>query len=382
MNGANDLEAIRVAIDDCDSELVALLAKRKALTEQVGKIKQQKGAPLHVPKREAELIKARRAEADAKGVNPDLVEDILRRMMREAYENQQSELACAAPKMSPVVIVGGQGAMGKLFAKQFRRSGYEVRILDKDNQSQATELLSDAKLVLVSVPINAFELVVNALPTLPDDCILADITSVKQAPLKVLMNKHNGPVVGLHPMFGPDISHWVKQTVVVCEGRMPKQCEGLIKQLKIWGSQLVPMDAKKHDQSMQIIQVMRHLTTFVYGQFLSKQCHSLKELRSCSSPIYQLELMMVGRLFAQSPELYSDIMLAQFNDVEGLLASYQDTFEQTLTKLQQGDKEGLMQSFSQAKHYFSESAKHFLSQSRGLLNKANDAKVLDYEESI
>ncbi len=100
MNGANDLEAIRVAIDDCDSELVALLAKRKALTEQVGKIKQQKGAPLHVPKREAELIKARRAEADAKGVNPDLVEDILRRMMREAYENQQSELACAAPKMS------------------------------------------------------------------------------------------------------------------------------------------------------------------------------------------------------------------------------------------------------------------------------------------
>ncbi|AXQ97360.1 bifunctional chorismate mutase/prephenate dehydrogenase [Pseudoalteromonas piscicida] len=382
MNGANDLEAIRVAIDDCDSELVALLAKRKALTEQVGKIKQQKGAPLHVPKREAELIKARRAEADAKGVNPDLVEDILRRMMREAYENQQSELACAAPKMSPVVIVGGQGAMGKLFAKQFRRSGYEVRILDKDNQSQATELLSDAKLVLVSVPINAFEQVVNELPALPDDCILADITSVKQAPLKALMNKHNGPVVGLHPMFGPDISHWVKQTVVVCEGHLPKQCEGLIKQLKIWGSQLVPMDAKKHDQSMQIIQVMRHLTTFVYGQFLSKQCHSLKELRSCSSPIYQLELMMVGRLFAQSPELYSDIMLAQFNDVEGLLASYQDTFEQTLTKLQQGDKEGLMQSFSQAKHYFSESAKHFLSQSRGLLNKANDAKVLDYEESI
>lgn len=59
------------------------------------------------------------------------------------------------------------------------------------------------------------------------------------------------------------------------------------------GTQLVEMDAKKHDEAMQIVQVMRHLTTFVYGQFLAKQTHSLTEIKSCSSPIYQLELMMV-----------------------------------------------------------------------------------------
>ncbi|WP_440053588.1 bifunctional chorismate mutase/prephenate dehydrogenase [Pseudoalteromonas sp. T1lg65] len=379
MIGNEELDEIRAAIDECDSQLVEILARRKSLTEKVGKIKQQQGAPLHVPKREASLIKARRADASSKGVNPDLVEDILRRMMREAYENQQSELACAAPQLSPVVIVGGQGAMGRLFCQQFKRSGYEVRILDKDNQAEAEQILQDAKLVLISVPINAVEQVVHSLPELPSDCVLADITSVKQHPLRILLEKHSGPVVGLHPMFGPDISHWVKQTIVVCDGRKEQQYHGLLEQLRIWGSQLVKMDAKKHDQAMQIIQVMRHLTTFVYGQFLSKQCHSLKELRSCSSPIYQLELMMVGRLFAQSPELYSDIMLAQFNDVEGLLASYQDTFAQTLDKLKSGDKAGLMASFSQAKEYFSESAKQFLSQSRGLLNKANDAKVLDME---
>jgi chorismate mutase/prephenate dehydrogenase len=87
--------------------------------------------------------------------------------------------------------------------------------------------------------------------------------------------------------------------------------------------------------------------------------------------------MMVGRLFAQSPELYADIMLAQFSDVEGLLASYQDTFATTLEKLQKGDKEALIEGFSEAKSYFSDAASQFLKQSRGLLNKANDAKVLD-----
>ncbi|WP_152086472.1 bifunctional chorismate mutase/prephenate dehydrogenase [Pseudoalteromonas sp. A25] len=377
MASTMDLNELRHGIDACDTELVNLLARRRALTEQVGIIKQQTGAPLHAPEREAELIASRREQAQSLNVNPDLVEDILRRMMREAYENQQGKLACAAPSLSPVVIVGGEGAMGQLFAKQFQRSGYEVRILDRAQQSQAQTLLADAKLVMISVPINAIESVVNSLPELPKDCVLADITSVKQKPLKVLLDKHSGPVVGLHPMFGPDISHWVKQTIVVCHGRMHKACEGLLQQLNIWGSQLVEIDAKKHDQAMQIIQVMRHLTTFVYGQFLSKQCHTLEELRSCSSPIYQLELMMVGRLFAQSPELYSDIMLAQFDDVEGLLASYQDTFANTLDKLQKGDKAALIDAFTQAKQYFSDSAAQFLKQSRGLLNKANDAKVLD-----
>ncbi len=376
MSQTSELALLREKIDACDSALVDLLAQRRELTEQVGKIKQATGAPLHVPQREASLIEARRAQAEHKGVNPDLVEDILRRMMREAYENQQSELACAAPQLSPVVIVGGAGAMGQLFARQLERSGYQVRILDKAQQAEQEAILADAKLVLLSVPINALEQVINELPELPEDCVLADITSVKQAPLQAMMNKHAGPVVGLHPMFGPDISHWVKQTVVVCDGRGEQAYQGLLEQLQIWGCHLANMAAKKHDQAMQIIQVMRHLTTFVYGQFLARQCHTLEELRSCSSPIYQLELMMVGRLFAQSGELYTDIMLAQFDEVEGLLASYQDTFAQTLSRLQAGDKAALMAAFDEAKSYFSDSAQTFLRQSRGLLNKANDAKVI------
>ncbi|MDQ9091238.1 bifunctional chorismate mutase/prephenate dehydrogenase [Pseudoalteromonas haloplanktis] len=377
MADIKELDKLREGIDECDAQLVALLARRNNITEQIGAIKQQTGAPLHAPDREASLLAARRQEALNQGVNPELVEDILRRMMREAYQNQQAKLACSAPQLSPIVIVGGQGAMGQLFAQQFIRSGYEVRILDKEQQSNAQAILAGAKLVMISVPINALEAVVTALPKLDDDCLLVDITSVKQAPLNVLKAVHNGPVVGLHPMFGPDISHWVKQTVVVCEGRNHEVAQGLLSQLQVWGCQLVELDAKKHDEAMQIIQVMRHLTTFVYGQFLAKQSHTLEELRSCSSPIYQLELMMVGRLFAQSPELYSDIMLAQFDNVEPLLAQYQETFASTLTKLKAGDKAALIDAFADAKEYFSDATAHFLTQSRSLLNKANDAKVLD-----
>ena len=90
----SDLAQLRTSIDECDAQLVALLAKRNGITQQIGAIKQQTGAPLHAPDREADLLAARRQEAISQGVNPDLVEDILRRMMREAYQNQQAKLAC------------------------------------------------------------------------------------------------------------------------------------------------------------------------------------------------------------------------------------------------------------------------------------------------
>ncbi|WP_252097624.1 bifunctional chorismate mutase/prephenate dehydrogenase [Pseudoalteromonas sp. NBT06-2] len=371
------LAYLRSQIDACDTELVAILAKRNKITAQVGQIKRDSGEPVYIPEREIQLLKARRAQAQMQGVSGDLVEDILRRMMRESYQNQQSELACVAPDLSPAVIIGGNGVMGQLFVNQLRRSGIEVRILDKEQQISQDEILSGAKLVLVSVPINKMEAIVDALPKLDDDCLLVDITSVKEKPVTAMMNSHSGPVVGLHPMFGPDIEHWVKQIIVVCRGRGDIKIDSLLAQLKIWGTQLVEMDAKKHDEAMQIVQVMRHLTTFVYGQFLAKQTHSLTEIKSCSSPIYQLELMMVGRLFAQSPGLYADIMLAQFYNVESLLEDYKDIYQQTLVKLKNGDKAGLIAGFSDAKSYFSDSAELFLKQSRALLNKANDSKVLD-----
>ena len=192
----SDLSQLRDGIDECDAQLVALLAKRNAITQKIGAIKQQNGAPLHAPEREAALLAARRDEAIKQGVSPELVEDILRRMMREAYQNQQAKLACAAPDLSPIVIVGGQGAMGQLFAQQFIRSGYEVKILDKDQQNDAKAILAGAKLVMISVPINALEAVVAKLPKLDDDCLLVDITSVKQSPIKALKAAHSGPVVG------------------------------------------------------------------------------------------------------------------------------------------------------------------------------------------
>ena len=139
--------------------------------------------------------------------------------------------------------------------------------------------------------------------------LLADLTSVKRAPLAKMLDVHKGAVLGLHPMFGPDIASMAKQVVVRCDGRFSERYEWLLEQIQIWGAKIYQIDAAEHDHNMTYIQALRHFSTFANGLHLSKQPVNLSNLLALSSPIYRLELAMIGRLFAQDAALYADIIM-------------------------------------------------------------------------
>ena len=374
---SQQLNTLREGIDELDSQLVELLAKRSALTTQVGQIKAEAGMPVYVPEREKALITSRRAQAEAQGVSPDLTEDLLRRIMRESYHTQNNRYRCVNPSLGQVVVIGGAGALGKVFVGLFERSGYQVTVVEQEDwqSGDAHQTLSQAALVIVAVPINVTEHVIAQLTMLPEDCILADITSIKDKPLKAMLEAHQGPVVGLHPMFGPDAPGMIKQVVVVCDGRQQQRYRWLIDQMRIWGATIHQSTSQEHDKAMAYIQVMRHFNTFVYGAHLKGENPDLESLTMFSSPIYRLELAMVGRLFAQAPALYADII---FNNPDNfaLLRRFYDRFGLALTLLEQGDKDAFIAQFSDIGQWFGEYAKTCLVDSKQLLLKADDGQLL------
>ena len=367
------LAPLRQQIDSIDSQLVALLAERAKVTAQVGKIKQQYALPVYVPEREQLLLSARREQAQQLGLSADLAEDVLRRIMRESYQTQESGFVCCRDGGGKVVVVGGAGALGARFVSLFERSGYQVAVLEHNDWLSAEAICADAALVLLAVPITLTEQLINQLPALPEDCVLADITSIKAQPLAAMLAKHSGPVVGLHPMFGPDITNLVKQVVVVCHGRAQQRYQWLLKQLNVWGAELTVKQATEHDSAMQLIQAMRHFSSLVYGVHLADEQADLQELLQLSSPIYRLELAMVGRLFAQNAELYADIMLSSC-EVATLLERYQQRFSALLQLLKDKDKVGLMAQFGKGQQFFGELAGQFLQESKQLLQKAADSR--------
>lgn len=120
-----ELTALRDQIDEVDKALLSLLAKRLELVAEVGEVKSQYGLPIYVPERESAMLASRREEAAALGVPPDLIEDVLRRVMRESYSSENDKgFKTLQPNLRPVVIVGGGGQMGRLFEKMLTLSGY------------------------------------------------------------------------------------------------------------------------------------------------------------------------------------------------------------------------------------------------------------------
>jgi chorismate mutase/prephenate dehydrogenase len=370
-----ELDNLRENIDKTDRELIAILKRRLQLVAKVGEVKSRIGVPVYAPEREASMLAKRRHDAQMHGLSPQMVEDVLRRVMRESYSSEHDAgFKCVNPSCRNIVIIGGNGQLGSIFVNAFRASGYRVDALSRRNWDEAPKILANPSLVIVCVPIDVTEDVIRGLKDLPEDCILADFTSVKSAPLKAMLETHKGPVMGLHPMFGPDIASLAKQVIVYCEGRFPEQCQWVLAQMRIWGSRIEEVNALEHDEAMSIIQALRHFTTYAYGVFLAQSNADLDSLIKLSSPIYRLELMMVGRLFAQDPNLYADIILSAHRNIE-TIRNYSRFVESSLKIIQSQDKDAFVSSFLKAREYFGEYSEQFMKESKLLLDQAHDHVV-------
>lgn len=369
-----ELSILRDKIDEVDKALLDLLAKRLSLVAEVGKTKSFVGLPIYAPDRETAMLALRRQEAEVLGVPPDLIEDVLRRLMRESYANENDKgFKKLFPQLRPVVIIGGRGQMGRLFRKMLTLSGYQTRIIEKEDWPRADDLLADAGMVIISVPIDFTVPVIEQLPILPEDCILVDLSSVKNKPLQAMLAVHNGPVLGLHPMFGPDIESLAKQVIVYCEGRKPEAYQWFLEQIQVWGARLHRSSAVEHDQNMPFIQSLRYFSTFVHGMHLADENVNLEQLLALSSPIYRLELAMVGRLFAQDPHLYADIIMASKDNLV-FIKRYHQRFGTAITLLERGDKQAFIARFIQISHWFGGYAHRFFAESRVLLHQVNDIR--------
>ena len=191
--------------------------------------------------------------------------------------------------------------------------------------------------------------------------------------MAAMLEAHPGPVLGLHPMFGPDVDSLAKQVVAVVPGRHPEASRWLVEQISLWGARVHEISAGDHDDLMGLIQALRHFSTFVYGWHLAHEDHDLSELLALSSPIYRLELVMVGRLFAQNAELYYDIITAS-PDVVALIQRYQTRYAQAFELLLRGDREEFVTRFREIGEWFGGHAESFLAESRSLLAHADSTR--------
>src|SRR5262249_18811605 len=149
----------------------------------------------------------------------------------------------------------------------------------------------------------------------PGKCLM-DITSVKRAPLDAMLARAPAgvDVVGTHPMFGPGGEDFDRQKGVLCRGRGQTGFERGRRLYERQGAEVIEARAAAHDAQMGLIQVLVHEKTLVLGSVLERLRAGLGRSLDFASPVYRIELAMIGRMFSQGADLYADILT---NNPEG-----------------------------------------------------------------
>ncbi|MEH1900430.1 MAG: bifunctional chorismate mutase/prephenate dehydrogenase [Nostoc sp.] len=259
-----------------------------------------------------------------------------------------------------ITIIGGGGRMGRLFKEQLSIVGHNVSVLEHEDWEYADQLLSQAELVLVSVPIqHTVDVIKRAAKYLASTTALCDITSIKTQPTQAMLEHHSGPVMGLHPMFGPNIKSFLGQKVVVCPGRNDDSFQWLLDFIKSKGGELIVCTPEEHDKMMVIVQATQHFCRFSLGVFLAHARIDIEQSLTMSTHNYRQELDIVKRLFSQNPHLCVDIMLATEERCDAI-SFLANTYSRLARLVAKKDRDALIKEFENTQSFFEEKIKTFL----------------------
>lgn len=247
-----------------------------------------------------------------------------------------------------VCVIGGRGKFGGLIARMFTDAGCDVTILGRDNKDAWPKVLSSADVVIVSVPISATaEVIAEVRDLVPSGALLADVTSVKDMPMREMLKApEEVGVVGLHPLFGPLVTNMKGQRIVVTRGRDNDHVGFVIDVFADRGARIIEMAPEEHDKKMAVVQTLTHFVNFVYTETMLAHGSYTDDI---STPPSRIQTLLGAHVTGNSGELYADIEM--FNGFSHeVLTSALDSAREWFELVTNGDREGFTKKYDRLKH--------------------------------
>ncbi|WP_419785222.1 prephenate dehydrogenase/arogenate dehydrogenase family protein [Pseudodesulfovibrio sp.] len=206
-----------------------------------------------------------------------------------------------------IAIVGASGQMGGLFHKDFTALGCAVSPLDRASTDEdMAEALDGCDLLLLCVPVTAMDAVLDKVtPLISDRTILCDVGSVKMLPMKAMRRRHDGPVVGTHPLFGPVIPENFTPKVALAAGR-PADRSAAVRVASLFeacGYACFETTAEEHDRAMAIIQGLNFTSTVA---FLAA-ARDVEHIENFVTPSFMRRLESARKMLTMDSELFEII---------------------------------------------------------------------------
>jgi prephenate dehydrogenase len=268
-----------------------------------------------------------------------------------------------------VGIVGGRGAMGSWFKKFFKAHGCIVNIAGRNTVLTPKELAKRSDILIVSVPIDAAVGTIKEIaPHVSEGCMLADFTSLKEKTVAAMLkySRKGVEVAGIHPMFGPTVRSVRGQAVLLVPGRGGKWFNWLKRMIKKGGGRVKELSAKDHDKLVAIVQALTHFSLISTSHALRELGVDVDESLQCSTPIYKINLALMGRVLGQDPKMYADIEMLNPHG-RAAIKKYAEIVKSLQQTVEKGDATSFTREFDKTSSFLGAYKKKAMKQSDALI---------------
>lgn len=238
-----------------------------------------------------------------------------------ASSGQSGTLPDSAAGPRPrIALIGHRGRMGTMLMRRWREAGYDVRGADRETGSARAstrsagstanaiaphalaEAARNAEIVGLCVPAGVLPaLLADLRPLLDPGQVLFDITSVKVLPMEQMEAAHRGPVVGTHPLFGPEPAP-DDLTVAVTPGHNANEEHlRLIERLyTAFGCRVFRTTPQEHDRGAAFVQGLNFISSAVYLASLAERDDLLPFL----TPSFRRRLEGARKLLIEDGDMF------------------------------------------------------------------------------
>ncbi len=325
------LDALRQRVTDIDRQMIALVAERKRVSEEVARVKRATGYPTRDFAREREVILGVRKMAAELGVSPALAEDLQRLLIRSSLTTQEQASVAARGKGSGrrVLVIGGGGKMGHWFVEFLGSQGFSVEVADPGPVAEGVTRFDDWRksdlahdYIIVATPLGATDAILRELALRRPSGVVFDVGSLK-SPLRaglMALKSHGCKVTSIHPMFGPDTELLSGRHVIFVDLGSPEALTAVRELFAPTMAEQVVMSLDDHDRLIAYVLGLSHALNIAFFTALAESGEAAPKLARMSSTTFDSQLDVATRVAQESPDLYYEIQSLNDYGAESLEA--------------------------------------------------------------
>jgi len=288
-----------------------------------------------------------------------------------------------------ITIIGGSGGIGQVFAKLFKRYGFNITLLARNKEKLervANQLevqyeldlkraVKGADIVMVSIPIHSTpEMIRQVGHFLKKDALIFDVTSLKRETHKALneiRKNYSINSVSLHPMFGPGIKTMENYNMILLNvggtENYNKKRDALKNIFIKEGLKITEIsDPEEHDKIMALVLGTPHMFNILFMKLLKKINIPLSKLMEFTGTTFLLQKVFAESIIQREVEMFGEIQMdnPQFhnllNEFKKILDEYSSIVKnKDLKQFKQIFSDGIEYSiedphFEQSYHFFYE----------------------------